>query len=203
MAWKIVTVDLFLFLFLLIPVHHTSTSFVIFSTSNFKNSNSRHRYFGCSATSTNDRPNKNKRIKSETKKDGVDTMSLVKTLDSKIDRYEGRLPSKMTTNDETNNTGFISENNNNKNDVNTIKGNNNNEDDNVIPQQQQQQEHRFGYCGIVGAPNVGKSSTLNALLKETLCATTRRPQTTRHAILGVLSSSTKQCCLLDTPVCDG
>ena len=130
-------------------------------------------------------------------------MSLVKTLDSKIDRYEGRLPSKMTTNDETNNTGFISENNNNKNDVNTIEGNNNNEDDNVIPQQQQQQEHRFGYCGIVGAPNVGKSSTLNALLKETLCATTRRPQTTRHAILGVLSSSTKQCCLLDTPVCDG
>ncbi|OEU13765.1 putative GTP-binding protein [Fragilariopsis cylindrus CCMP1102] len=62
-----------------------------------------------------------------------------------------------------------------------------------------QQQHRCGYAGIVGAPNMGKSTLLNSLLKEDLCIATRRPQTTRHAILGVLSSPTKQCCLLDTP----
>lgn len=40
---------------------------------------------------------------------------------------------------------------------------------------------------------------MNALLKEDLCIATRRPQTTRHAILGVMSSPNRQCCLLDTP----
>lgn len=61
------------------------------------------------------------------------------------------------------------------------------------------QQHRCGFVGIVGAPNMGKSTLLNALLKEDLCIATRRPQTTRHAILGVMSSATRQCCLLDTP----
>lgn len=60
---------------------------------------------------------------------------------------------------------------------------------------------RFGYVGIIGAPNMGKSTLLNALLEENLCITTSKPQTTRHAILGILTSEEQKCQLafLDTP----
>ena len=58
---------------------------------------------------------------------------------------------------------------------------------------------RCGFASILGAPNMGKSTLLNALLKEDLCVATRRPQTTRHAILGVLTTSNCQLCLIDTP----
>jgi GTP-binding protein Era len=46
---------------------------------------------------------------------------------------------------------------------------------------------------------ISKSTLLNALLKEDLCIATRRPQTTRHAILGVLTAKDAQLCLIDTP----
>jgi GTP-binding protein Era len=46
---------------------------------------------------------------------------------------------------------------------------------------------------------MGKSTLLNALLEEDLCIATRRPQTTRHAILGVVTTPTSQLCLIDTP----
>ncbi|KAL3936931.1 MAG: hypothetical protein SGARI_002347 [Bacillariaceae sp.] len=46
---------------------------------------------------------------------------------------------------------------------------------------------------------MGKSTLLNALLKEDLCIATRRPQTTRHAILGLLTTPLSQLCLIDTP----
>ena len=46
---------------------------------------------------------------------------------------------------------------------------------------------------------MGKSTLLNALLQEDLCITTARPQTTRHAILGILSMENAQICLVDTP----
>lgn len=58
---------------------------------------------------------------------------------------------------------------------------------------------RCGFVSIIGAANMGKSTLLNALLQEDLCIATRRPQTTRHAILGVLSTDHSQVCLLDTP----
>ena len=58
---------------------------------------------------------------------------------------------------------------------------------------------RCGFVSILGAPNMGKSTLLNALLKEDLCIATRRPQTTRHAILGVLTTADAQLCLIDTP----
>lgn len=61
------------------------------------------------------------------------------------------------------------------------------------------QEFRCGFASILGAPNMGKSTLLNALLQEDLCIATRRPQTTRHAILGVLTTSKAQLCLIDTP----
>lgn len=60
-------------------------------------------------------------------------------------------------------------------------------------------DHRCGYVSIVGAPNMGKSTLLNALIEEELCVATRRPQTTRHAILGLISSDSCQLCLIDTP----
>ena len=46
---------------------------------------------------------------------------------------------------------------------------------------------------------MGKSTLMNALLKEDLCIATARPQTTRHAILGLLSTESSQVCLVDTP----
>jgi GTPase len=59
--------------------------------------------------------------------------------------------------------------------------------------------NRCGYVCIMGAPNMGKSSLLNALLQEDLCICTSRPQTTRHAILGILSTNHTQVCFIDTP----
>lgn len=46
---------------------------------------------------------------------------------------------------------------------------------------------------------MGKSTLMNALLQEDLCIATARPQTTRHAILGLLSTPDTQVCLVDTP----
>ena len=63
-------------------------------------------------------------------------------------------------------------------------------------------DHRCGFVCIVGAPNMGKSTLMNALLQEELCVATRRPQTTRHAILGILGGGADencQVCLMDTP----
>ena len=60
---------------------------------------------------------------------------------------------------------------------------------------------RFGYVGIIGAPNMGKSTLLNALLEEDLCIATNKPQTTRHAILGILTDHAQnvQLAFLDSP----
>lgn len=60
-------------------------------------------------------------------------------------------------------------------------------------------EFRCGFVCILGAPNMGKSTLLNAVLQEDLCICTARPQTTRHAILGILSTDHAQVCLVDTP----
>ena len=62
-----------------------------------------------------------------------------------------------------------------------------------------EQDFRCGFVVIIGAPNMGKSTLMNALLQEELCITTPRPQTTRHAILGLLSTPSSQVCLVDTP----
>jgi len=59
--------------------------------------------------------------------------------------------------------------------------------------------HRAGFVAIVGRPNVGKSTLLNALLERKLSIVSPKPQTTRHRILGLLNRPGFQIALVDTP----
>jgi GTP-binding protein Era len=59
--------------------------------------------------------------------------------------------------------------------------------------------HRAGYVNIIGNPNVGKSTLLNALLGEQLSIITPKAQTTRHRILGLLNGDDFQIVFSDTP----
>jgi len=62
-----------------------------------------------------------------------------------------------------------------------------------------QSTYRAGYVAIVGEPNVGKSTLMNALLNQKISIVTSKPQTTRRRVLGILSTDEFQIVFLDTP----
>lgn len=61
------------------------------------------------------------------------------------------------------------------------------------------QAHRSGFINIIGHPNVGKSTLMNALVGERMSIITPKPQTTRHRIIGIVNDENWQIVFSDTP----
>ena len=60
-------------------------------------------------------------------------------------------------------------------------------------------EKKSGYVAIIGRPNVGKSTLINALIGEKVTIVTSKPQTTVQNIIGILNDEDSQIILVDTP----
>ena len=58
---------------------------------------------------------------------------------------------------------------------------------------------KSGFVAIIGAPNVGKSTLLNQMIGEKISITSKKPQTTRNRILGVVHRPGSQLIFIDTP----
>ena len=71
--------------------------------------------------------------------------------------------------------------------------------DSKEPRKQPQPQHRAGFVNIIGNPNVGKSTLMNALVGENLSIVTAKAQTTRHRIMGIVNGEDCQIVFSDTP----
>ena len=60
-------------------------------------------------------------------------------------------------------------------------------------------KHKSGFVNIIGNPNVGKSTLMNALIGQKLSIITNKEQTTRHRIIGILNEVHYQIVFSDTP----
>ncbi|HNB01104.1 MAG TPA: 50S ribosome-binding GTPase, partial [Nitrosomonas sp.] len=60
-------------------------------------------------------------------------------------------------------------------------------------------QFRTGYVAIIGKPNVGKSTLLNFLIQQKISITSKKVQTTRHRIKGILTDQQSQFIFVDTP----
>ena len=60
-------------------------------------------------------------------------------------------------------------------------------------------DHKAGFVNILGNPNVGKSTIMNALVGEKLSIVTSKAQTTRHRIIGIVNGNNFQIIYSDTP----
>lgn len=63
----------------------------------------------------------------------------------------------------------------------------------------EQEKVRAGFVGIIGAPNAGKSTLLNFALGQKISITSKKPQTTRDRIIGIVNNPTSQIIFVDTP----
>ena len=59
--------------------------------------------------------------------------------------------------------------------------------------------HHSGFAALIGRPNVGKSTLMNAMIGEKIAIMSDCPQTTRNRIMGILSTADAQIMFLDTP----
>ena len=64
---------------------------------------------------------------------------------------------------------------------------------------EEQKKHRAGFVNIIGSPNVGKSTLMNAMVGENLSIITSKVQTTRHRIMGIVNGDDFQLVYSDTP----